>query len=439
MRILLVSAHFPPYAPAAATRAPKLAQYWRAAGHEVRVLAAYRPKLPPILDPGLPPEIIHYAPMTDVNDWPGAVKNWLKSVFVGTSHPSRPAASEAGPSGAPAHAPPPSRARRWFDLLYNQLTNIPDQHVGWVRPAIEAGDEILAAFPADVIYVTAPPHSAFMVGARLAKRHRIPWLAEYRDAWVTNGYYDGAWFRKPFERALERWALASAAGIVGLTQTTSRTLGLYHDKPAEVAMNGFDPDDFQGAPPPPLDPARLTILYAGSIYVGKRDPSVLFQAMAGLGAERDRVRVHFYMDNPGNVLALADRHGVTEQVMVHAPVAHARILELERAADVLLLLRWDNPAENGVIAGKLFEYIGARRPILSIGSTTGEAAEIIRTADLGLVSKDVATVQAQLRDWLTLKASAPRLPEPDNPNIDAFARARQFDRVQAFIERLLRR
>lgn len=433
MKILLVSAHFPPYAPAAATRAPKLAQYWRAHGHDVRVLAAHRPKLPPILEPGLPPELIVYAPMRDVNDWPGAMKTWLKSLFGGTDAGAPPPDRKAGGAGGAA---PPPRVRRWFDWIYQQCTNIPDQHVGWVRPAIKAGDAIIASFQPDLIYVTAPPHSAFLVGASLARRHGIRWVAEYRDAWVTNGYYDGAWFRKPFERALERWALSSAAGIVGLTETTARTLGLYHGKPAEVVMNGFDPDDFAAPPPPPLDPGRLTILYAGSIYVGKRDPSLLFQAIARLGPARDRVRVHFYMDSPGNVTALARQYGVTEQVIVHPPVPHAQVLELERAADVLLLLRWDDPAENGVIAGKLFEYIGAKRPILSVGSTMGEAADIIRRENLGLVTNDAAAVLAQLQNWLAAKQTAPRLPETDNPRAADYARARQFDRLQAFLERI---
>jgi len=434
VKFLLISAHFPPYAPAAATRAPKLAQYWRAHGHDVRVLAAYRPKFPPILDAGLPAEIITYAPMTDVNDWPGTAWRRLRGLFA------KPVPRHSG-GETPAPAPngaAPGGLRRGLDWLYRQLTNVPDQHVGWVRPAIAAGADIIAGWRPDMIYVTAPPHAAFLVGASLSRRHAIPWVAEYRDAWVTNGYYDGAWFRKPFEMALERWTLASASGIVGLTETTARTLGLYHKKPAAVAMNGFDPADFAGPPPPPLDPKHLSVLYAGSIYVGKRDPSVLFQAMARLGQDGKRVRVHFYMDHGGNVTDLAKRHGVADQVTVHAPVPHARILEIERAADVLLLLRWDDPAEDGVIAGKLFEYIGARRPILSIGGTTGEAVDIIRRENLGLVSKDVDEVAAQLAAWLQAKASLARLPDLDNPRAGDYARARQFDRLQLFLETLRR-
>jgi hypothetical protein len=43
--------------------------------------------------------------------------------------------------------------------------------------------------------------------------------------------------------------------------------------------------------------------------------------------------------------------------------------------DVLLLLLWNDPRERGVYTGKLFEYLGARRPILGIGPADNVAAD----------------------------------------------------------------
>ena len=41
-----------------------------------------------------------------------------------------------------------------------------------------------------------------------------------------------------------------------------------------------------------------------------------------------------------------------------APVGYARVVQIQREADILLLLRWNDPSEAGVVPGKIFEYAG---------------------------------------------------------------------------------
>ena len=66
---------------------------------------------------------------------------------------------------------------------------------------------------------------------------------------------------------------------------------------------------------------------------------------------------------------------------------------------MLLFLRVGNKNEDSVIPGKLYEYIGAKRPILALGSLSGEAVEIIRQENLGLVSNRPEEIAAQLSCW----------------------------------------
>jgi glycosyltransferase involved in cell wall biosynthesis len=113
-------------------------------------------------------------------------------------------------------------------------------------------------------------------------------------------------------------------------------------------------------------------------------------------------------------------------------------LRLERQVDVLLECRWLDRAGDGVIPGKLFEYIGARRPILSLGSPTAEAAEIIRDNGFGLVSNDPAEIADRLRSWLEEKRrQGGRLPDLHGRKHEAFGRAAQFRRVDALIREAL--
>ena len=116
------------------------------------------------------------------------------------------------------------------------------------------------------------------------------------------------------------------------------------------------------------------------------------------------------------------------------------VLRIERAADVLLLLRFSTEGEKHVVAGKLYEYVGARRPILCHGQQEGEAADIIRRSGLGLVSNDPAAIA----DWLSEKLAEKlaervngRLPDLPVGAADGLTRAAQFEKVEALLDRSL--
>jgi glycosyltransferase involved in cell wall biosynthesis len=87
-------------------------------------------------------------------------------------------------------------------------------------------------------------------------------------------------------------------------------------------------------------------------------------------------------------------------------VAHVDAVRLQCGADILLMLQWDNPSEAGNLPGKLFEYLGARRPVLALGYDGGEMARIIRERGAGLFANDPQEIARQLRGWIETKRRA---------------------------------
>jgi len=147
--------------------------------------------------------------------------------------------------------------------------------------------------------------------------------------------------------------------------------------------------------------------------------------------------VRFYHDDLTFVGRAAAKLGVSDCVDVLPAIPRKQILRHERAADILLLLRWANPADDGIIPGKLFEYIGARRPILSIGSTTGEAAEIVRAGNFGIVNNDPLAIARQLRVWVeTKRQNNGRLPDLDAGATRAYLRDQQFRKIDGLLDQI---
>jgi hypothetical protein len=94
---------------------------------------------------------------------------------------------------------------------------------------------------------------------------------------------------------------------------------------------------------------------------------------------------------------------------------------------------WNHPNEAGSVTGKLFEYMGAAKPILVIGAPHSAAANLVTREHLGFApSTDNETV-----DWLREVAAAKRegrLAPLDIGSTRGFSRQGQIRRLSEFLE-----
>lgn len=440
MRILIVAGFFAPYAPTAGVRPGKLAKYLLSRGHDVRVIAAEHRHLPPLLPREIPEHFVTYARTADVNAPPRMAAAFINRLRGSGEHPA-PEGKGNPIAPAPKQTAPTSGLRqklRQLSTLYTTVTNWPDPQIGWLPFAVSAGRKLLANWQAEIIYASAPPHTGFLVAKALAQRFTIPWIAEYRDLWTDHPYYTAPTWRARIERRQEDRIIGSAAGLVTVSDVWRTVLQERYDKPTITVLNGFDPDDY------PEDSIassgdRLEVLYTGSLYPGRRDPTALFGAMARMGEAGRSVHVTFYGADVETVFAMARNAGVSDQVSVNPAISYRQVVELQRKADVLLLLRWSDPSERGVVPGKLFEYIGARRPILCIGRNDGTVPEIIGSRQLGLVSEDPVAIAEQLSKWIAMKRTEGVLAPLPLSARAGYSRADQFELAERFMMDLARK
>jgi hypothetical protein len=262
--------------------------------------------------------------------------------------------------------------------LPNEIITYPDERIGWYDHAVRAGERILKTTTIDAILSSSRPETCHLIAKTLAVNYHIPWVADFRDLWSQNHYSLNSRLKNYFIRNLEIKTLKSASAITTVSQPLLERLAeLHKNKQIFTVKNGFDPESLN--PENSQVDQYFTIVYTGDLYEGKRDPTRLFTAIHELCEEdlikRDDIRIHFFgypkFQSESWLEEEIAKYHIGDLVILHGKISHENALSEQRKAQILLLLMWNNPDERGVYTGKLFEYLAARRPIISYGLTEG--------------------------------------------------------------------
>jgi glycosyltransferase involved in cell wall biosynthesis len=266
---------------------------------------------------------------------------------------------------------------------------IPDARKFWIRPSVKFLSQQLAQKPVDLIVSTGPPHSMHMIAYGVAKKTGIPWIADFRDPWTGIDFYDKlrltSWADRIHHRK-ERRVLLNATAVVSVSPYCIRHLEELSGRRVHLITNGYDEKDFSENVEP--DKSSFSITHIGSINPD-RNPPALWHALEELLHEdipfRNAFRLNIIGPIDRSVSALLETHPlISARMQVTDWIEHHEAIRVMRKAQVLLLLLNDTPNTRGLLPGKLFEYLGAGRPIICIGAEDGDAAELIRSSSSGV-------------------------------------------------------
>lgn len=416
MKVLVVTGYFPPYFVIGAQRIRKFTAYLQSRGHEVRVLTAGGYNFPKTLESPLPADAVTELNFVDVNAPINFMRNLLQR--------KKGQASYGGDVDATVNT-------EGFVYkaagLWREIFNIPDGHICWVPKAIQSGSGLLENWKPDVVFASALPFSAAIVAKKLAMQANCPWVAEFRDLWVGNPYISRTWFRRTLDPYIERLTLSNASAFTTVSPPLARDLESRYHIPVTVVTNGFDPSEYpEDGGSGSLDKDKLTIFHGGTIYHGKRDPRPLLQAIKLLGRDGAKVEVSFAGQDLRGVMATARDLGVDESVKILPFMDRQSTLETISNTDISLLLLWNDQREEGVFSGKIFEYLGARRPILMLGYEQGVAADLIRSLRAGHVANSSTGIAKILKAWIDRKSECGEIPAFDHPERMKYALEGQF-------------
>jgi glycosyltransferase involved in cell wall biosynthesis len=310
----------------------------------------------------------------------------------------------------------------------------------WLPPAWLACRRVIGRQRPDLVLTSGPPHVVHLLGLVLQRAERLPWVADFRDPWISGMSRPPLTLGKRWLRYWEKQVLRRADRVLANAPNAGRMFRATYPREAGKVItltNGFDPPT-RPVPPRPRTGA-LRMLHAGEIYAG-RDPLPLLDAIAGMKNEPPVSGLTVRLDVLGNVhmpapgLATeAERRGLAAEVAVRGQLPYQEALQEMAESDLLVLL--DAPGRTIGVPAKLYEYFGAGRPILALTEPDSDTAEVLRASGVQhriAPPTDVGRIRQALAELAQESATA-----ADPERLRRFTREHLTGELAAIMDRIV--
>lgn len=270
---------------------------------------------------------------------------------------------------------------------------IPDARIGWKFFALRAAKRIIQKEKPELIFSTSPPHSVQIIAKKLAKKHSLKWVADFRDPWVesyTNQHLPRTKWAKKRDMNLEQ-KVVKKANFVTLASDDFKPLFQLQLSNVQEITNSFETQKVEEA----KVPTPLSLAYAGSMSESQV-PIKLLQTLANTN-----FRINYYGNVAAPFYAETEKQNLTAHFTAHGYVEKSKLIAHLQENTILLLLMQPYALGSDNIPLKLFDYLAANRFILAFGNKNGRTAHILEETQAGMVfSYDEPFGEKELKEIL---------------------------------------
>lgn len=328
-------------------------------------------------------------------------------------------------------APPDSRDlfRLDGDVTVNRIS-APHRAIWLLKAAWHVAFTMRERRP-DVVVSTCGPFLAHVV-ALVAKTlfWRSYWVADYRDLWASGLYYGGDSAEDTLDRGIvrkfcERWVVRHSDLITTVSRGLQKNLLQFHGREVLVYHNGFEQQQKVTDSAHPDQDDVITICHTGSLYSNRSPEAFLLAFDAATANTSDypkRLSLQFAGPLDSAVRETIASYRNRTDISYLGTLPRAEAYRLQASSDYCLLIEDSVASMRGVLTGKVFEYIGMRKPIIAFGvAPDSELAEILRGSGLAaFCGGDVGELVAFLENLL--QGNAKIETSPNEARINSFGR-----------------
>lgn len=258
----------------------------------------------------------------------------------------------------------------------------------------------------DVILASSPSLPSAAAAAAIAKLRRARFVLEVRDLWPDSAIEMGlVKDRKTIAvaRAMERFCYRRADRIIALTEGIRDgmiALGVPAGK-IELITNGVDLEiggDAAPARDPRIPDDTVVAMYVGAHGTYSSLGTLLDAAELLRDVPRARIVLVGSGDQKEGLVQDAARRGLDNVVFVD-PVPKREVPSWLARADICILPYQDRELFAGALPNKIFDYLGASRPIIA-SAPHGEVTAVVEAAGCGLCTppEDAPALAGAIRE-----------------------------------------
>jgi glycosyltransferase involved in cell wall biosynthesis len=260
---------------------------------------------------------------------------------------------------------------------------VPDARAGWYYYAVKAGEDFLSSHDVDAVISIGPPHTAHLIGRRLAKDYSLPHFPVFIDPWTDIVYYKDFKRNKltlKLDNYFERSVMEDAASVIFVTASMQddyiKKYPFLKDK-SKVFYWGYNEEIFSDIRREKENDIEV-VLHAGNIF-DYQDVPMLWQKIKEEIDKGRRMKLKFSGTvSPGIKNSVASA-GLSEHTEYIGFLPYKDMLKEMMSADFLLVCA----TEKRHVPGKLFEYMRTGVPVIAFGSDNDEVNNILTSAGGG--------------------------------------------------------
>jgi len=269
-----------------------------------------------------------------------------------------------------------SMPKEFFRKILTRLSKtffIPDNKKSWSKKAYQVAKQKLQNEKFDMIFVSVPPYSQFVMAAKLKKEFGIPLFVDYRDLWYGNHF---SFYITPYHKIkhkkLEYHSLKQADKIVAINRKIKEKILLNYPflqfDDIIIIPHGYDSEDFQKNIPYKKLNNKMKLTYSG-IFYENITPEYFLKAFKELTIEKPDVAGNIELEFIGHLRKenqkLINELGLKSYVIEYGYLEHDEVIKRIMGADVLWMMIGNIKNADTISTSKLYEYFGTRKPILA--------------------------------------------------------------------------
>ena len=294
-----------------------------------------------------------------------------------------------------------SKLKEFYSIYFSILGNDVKY---WKDNFYQAVDKAVEQYAPKAVLVTVPPFSALELARKVAEKHGLPLILDFRDAfsqWRAVPFGSFGHYLKTIR--VERSYLQAADAVIATSkQTLSDFIKIHTGLPA--TRFHYIPNGYSGAleqwRPVDITKKEIVIGYVGSFYYSPetreqmfqpwwkkkghrmlqyipakqdwlyRSPHFFFKALQQLNNAHPgigkRIRVKFAGKKHEWLTDMIASFGLQEQVTLLGEIPHDRSLAFQQECDALLITSAKQLAGRDYsIAGKTYEYLQMQKPVIA--------------------------------------------------------------------------